>query len=54
MRVADRLAPIVLQQILPSGERRSRPLGSLWHPEPGAPDVPSPRAVVLVFLRHFG
>jgi hypothetical protein len=54
MQVAKRLAPIVLEQILPSGESRPRSLGSFWDPTPEATDVPTPRAVVLVFLRHFG
>ena len=40
MRLANRLAPIALED--PEG--RSVPLGSLWRD----------RAVVLVFIRHFG
>ena len=56
MRISSRLAPIELEQILPSGETRTVSLGSFWDPVRAASDVPTPapRAVVLVFLRHFG
>ncbi len=56
MRIAHRLAPIELEQVLPSGASRTVALGSFWEPAPVSSDVPSPapRAVVLVFLRHFG
>jgi hypothetical protein len=51
MRVAARLAPLALEQVLPDGSSRRVALGSFWDAErPGG----APRAVVLVFLRHFG
>lgn len=56
MRTASRLAPIELEQVLPSGETHAVTLGSFWDParvSSGVP-TPAPRAVVLVFLRHFG
>lgn len=56
MRVASRLAPIELTQILPDGGTRAVTLGSFWDPVPPLSDAPAqaPRVVVLVFLRHFG
>ncbi len=56
MRISSRLAPIELDQILPSGETRTVSLGSFWDPARAASEgpTPAPRAVTLVFLRHFG
>ena len=56
MRISSRLASLELEQILPSGDTRAVTLGSFWDParkSEGVP-TPAPRAVVLVFLRHFG
>jgi hypothetical protein len=51
VRLASRLAPLELEQVLPGGGTRRTALGSFWDAErPGG----APRAVVLVFLRHFG
>jgi len=56
MRVSHRLAPIELEQVLPSGETRSVTLGSFCDPARASTGVPTPapRAIALVFLRHFG
>ncbi|HSJ96229.1 MAG TPA: hypothetical protein VLC53_04105 [Myxococcota bacterium] len=50
MRLSARLAPLVLDQVLPEGGTRRVPLGSFWETERAA----APGAIVLVFLRHFG
>lgn len=56
MRTSSRLAPIELEQILPSGETRTVSLGSFWDSARAVSEgpTPAPRAVALVFLRHFG
>jgi hypothetical protein len=50
VRLSARLAPLVLDQLLPEGGVRRVPLGSFWESERAA----APGAIVLVFLRHFG
>ena len=56
MRFTARLAPIELEQVLPEGGSRTLPLGAFWDSAraPAGVPMPAPRAVVLVFLRHFG